>query len=157
MSNFVSMRYTFDDVFLWRDGHISRGSPHRPLDPDPMRIEVPDPTTTLLPRGLNADPSCVREIQSSSAMRVVRVPCAAHAIPQWKRIGNPDPVNSVSVSVWRALLSLGVCTASDITYPIAHKSRPTIKLSDVTLTTSIDQNYFCTFWWITLLPDLLKL
>ena len=55
------------------------GSPHGALDPDPMRIEDPDLTTTLLPHGLNPDPSRIREVQCSTAMRVVRVTCGAHA------------------------------------------------------------------------------
>ena len=55
-----------------------------------------------------SDPSCVlccvtvSEIKSSSAMRVVCVPCGAHARPYWIRIGDPDPVNPFSEPVWRA-------------------------------------------------------
>ena len=44
------------------------------------------------------------EIQSSSAMCVVWAPCGAHARPHWIWIGDLDPVNPVSVPVWRAPL-----------------------------------------------------
>ena len=44
----------------------------------------------------------VREIQSSSAVRVVCLPCGAHARPHWIRIVDPDPVNPFSVPVSRA-------------------------------------------------------
>ena len=61
------------------------------LDPNPMLIGDPDSKTTLPPHGLDSDLSCVlccvtacatvREFQSSSAMRVVYMPCGAHATP----------------------------------------------------------------------------
>ena len=60
------------------------GSPHKTLDPHPMRIGDLDSKTTLPPQGLDPDPSrvlccvTVRKIQSSGAMRVVCVPCRAH-------------------------------------------------------------------------------
>ena len=41
-------------------------------------------------------------IQSSGVMRVVCVPCDAHERPSWIQIGNMDPINLVSVFVWRA-------------------------------------------------------
>ena len=44
------------------------------------------------------------EIESSSTMHVVCVPCLAHARPHRIRFGDPYPVNPVSVPVWRALL-----------------------------------------------------
>ena len=77
------------------------------------RMWDPDPKTTLSPHGLDPDLSCVlqlyakvREIQFSSAMRVVCVPCGVEARPPWIRIGDPDRVNLVSVCVWRAPLFL---------------------------------------------------
>ena len=72
--------FTISDVNP--EGNFDWGSPHRTLDPDLMRIKDPDPTTILLPHRLNPDPSCACETQSSSAMRVVCMPCGAHATPQ---------------------------------------------------------------------------
>ena len=97
---------------LMRALYLQRGSPHGALNPHLMRIGDSDSKTTLPLHGLDPDPSCVlccvtvSEIQSSSAMRVVCVPCGAHARPHWIRIGDPDSVNPFSVPVWRALLSL---------------------------------------------------
>ena len=45
----------------------------------------------------------VREIQSSSAMRAVFMAFKAHVRPHWIQTGDPDPVNPVSVPLWRAL------------------------------------------------------
>ena len=96
------------------NGSEYRGSPHGTLDPHPMRIGDPDSKTTLPPHGLDPDLSCVlccvtvREIQSSSAMRVVCVPCGAHVRPHWIRIGDPDSVNPFSVPVRRAPLIWGL-------------------------------------------------
>ena len=58
-------------------------------------------------RAVLRDSACnrVREFKSSSAMRVVCMPCGARAIPHWIRIRDPNPVNPVSVLVWRAPLS----------------------------------------------------
>ena len=81
---------------------IQWSSPHGTLDSDPMQIQDPDQMTTLLPHFLNPDPSCVCEIQSSIAMRVVCVPCGAYTQPHWIRIRNSHPVNPVSVPMWRA-------------------------------------------------------
>ena len=46
----------------------------------------------------------VGEIQSSSAMHAVFVAFGAHMRSHWIWIGDPDPVNPVSVPVWRAPL-----------------------------------------------------
>ena len=90
-----------------RSKQISHGgSPHGTLDPDLMRNEDPDPKTILPPHGLYPDPSCVLCCDCvtvhRSVMRVVYVPCVAHVRPHWIRIRDPDPVNLVSVPVWRA-------------------------------------------------------
>ena len=64
-------------------------SPHGTLDPGSMWIGNPDPQTTLPPHGLDPDPSCVlcyvivREIRSSSAIRVVCMQCRGRASPHW--------------------------------------------------------------------------
>ena len=52
------------DVLLWQKPSVVQskapwGSPHGTLDPNPMRIGDLDSKTTLLPHGLNLDPSCV--------------------------------------------------------------------------------------------------
>ena len=100
----LSVLYGMFPLKMTRTLHLLTewGSPHGTLDPDPMRIGDSDPKTALPPHNLDPDPSCVlccvgsvREIQS----------IRAHARPHWIWIGNQDPVNPVSVPVWRAPLS----------------------------------------------------
>ena len=85
---------------------FKRGSSHGTLDTHPMRIGDPDSKTALPPHDLDSDPSyvlccvTVREIHSSSAMRVVCVPCGALR----ETTLNPDPGSGSSESVFSARL-----------------------------------------------------
>ena len=83
-----------------------RGSPHRTLYLDLMLIGDPDPKTTLPTHSLDPELRAVvnmtvHEFQSSRAICVVCLPSRTYARPH-----DPDPVNPVSVPVWRALLRM---------------------------------------------------
>ena len=64
-----------------------------------IRIQRPLRLHTAL---LQIQAVCCAAWQCVIAMRVVCVPCGAHVRPHWIQIGDPDPVNPVSV--WRAPL-----------------------------------------------------
>ena len=92
----------------------------RDLDPNLMRIGDLDSKTTFPPHGLDPDPSCmlccvtacvtVRDLQSSSAMRVVCMPCEAHTTPHWIRIGESESGESgFSTHVESPIVILQVC------------------------------------------------